>query len=286
MNRSFFVMTALVAMALGATVLVLHAQTTAPATNASTQLAIAPYEAESKERLNKSPRHGEWVEVPVAGGKPMRCYIVYPERADKAPVVLVSMEIFGMSDWVRATTDQLAADGFIAIAPDFLSGKGPKGGEVSPDEARGMVGKLQQDEVMTRLNAARDYGIKLPAANGKSATIGFCWGGGMSFSYATIQPDLNAAIVFYGTPPAEDQLAKIKCPVAGFYGGNDARITATVQGTTDAMKKLEKKYEPHVFDGAGHGFMRAHAPTDSAANQKAANAAWPLVVQFLKDSTK
>ncbi len=262
------------------------AQSSAPAPTSAPAAGIAPYEAQSKDRLNKSPRHGEWVEVPVKDAKPMRSYIVYPERPDKAPVVIVIMEIFGMSDWVRATTDQLAADGFIAIAPDFLSGKGENGAEVSPDQARGMVSKLQKDEVITKINAARDYGIKLPAASGKSATIGFCWGGGMSFSYAAAQPDLNAAVVFYGTPPADDQMAKIKCPVAGFYGGNDARITATVKGTTEAMKKLDKKYDPHVFEGAGHGFMRAHAPTDSPANQKAADTAWPLVVQFLKDNTK
>ena len=154
----------------------------------------------------------------AAGGwEEIRSYVVYPQRPDKAPVVLVIMEIFGMSDWVRTTTDQLAAEGFIAIALDFLSGKGPNGGEVSPDDARGMVSELTKDEVMTKLNAARGSAIKLPAANGKSATIGFCWGGGMSFAYATVQPELNAAAVFYGTPPTADEMAKIKCPIAGFY---------------------------------------------------------------------
>jgi carboxymethylenebutenolidase len=267
-------------------VLSLRADAPADAKAGNGVSGIAPFEAEAKDRLNKSPRHGEWVEVPLADGKKMRSYIVYPERSDKAPVVLVIMEIFGMSDWVRATTDQLAADGFIAIAPDFLSGKGKDGGDVSPDDARNMVSKLSTDEVMTKLNATRDYALKLPAANGKTACIGFCWGGGMSFSYAATQPDLNGAAVFYGTPPKDDQHARIKCPVAGFYGGKDMRVTATVEKTTDAMKKLGKKYEPHVFEGAGHGFMRAHAPKDSEANQKAATEAWPMVVQFLKDCTK
>jgi carboxymethylenebutenolidase len=197
-----------------------------------------------------------------------------------------------MTDWIRATTDQLAADGFIAIAPDFLSGKGPEGGEVAPDQARGMVSKLAKEEVVAKLNAARDYGAKLPASNGKTATVGFCWGGSMSFLYAAQQPDLNAAVIFYGTGPMKDQkpdeeqLARIKAPVLGLYGGNDARVTSTVDGTTKAMKKLEKKFDARVFDGAGHGFMRQHAPKDSDANRKAATEAWPLVVEFLRGSTK
>jgi carboxymethylenebutenolidase len=256
------------------------APTTGPA-------SLPPPEAQSKERLEKSTRHGEWVELKVDGySKPVRNWIVYPERPDKAPVVIVIMEIFGMSDWVRATTDQLAADGFIAIAPDFLAGKGPNGGgseSMAPDQVRGAIGQVTDANVVAAVNAAREYGIKLPAANGKSATIGFCWGGGKSFMYAANQPDLNAAVVFYGTPPNDDLMAKVKAPVAGFYGGNDARITATVGPTTDKMKKLEKTYEPHIYEGAGHGFMRQQT---SGPNLKAATSAWPDVVKFLKGNTQ
>jgi len=228
----------------------------------------------SKDRLAASPRHQEMVDIKVPGvDKPMQAFIVYPERPDKAPVVLCIMEIYGMTDWVKATADQLAADGFIALAPDFTSLK----------LAGTAVSAIPAAEIMADLNATRDYGLKLPAANGKSATVGFCWGGGMSFSYAAAQPDLNAAVVFYGTPPADGELPRIKAPIAGFYGGSDARVTATVAPTTEKMKTAGKSYDPHVYDGAGHGFMRAQTP---GANAKAAQEAWPLVVKFLQDHTK
>jgi carboxymethylenebutenolidase len=273
------------ALALGLVALMAAGAATAPPASST----IPPAEGQAKDRLNKSLLHGEFVDVQVPGReKLMKSYIVYPQRADKAPVVVVIMEIFGMTDWVRATTDQLAADGFIAIAPDFLSGKGPNGGDVPLDTARGMVSGLRDPEVMPELNAAREYAIKQPSANGKSAVIGFCWGGGKSFAYAAAQPELNAAVVFYGTPPSEELMAKIKCPVAGFYGGMDNRITATVPDTTAKMKKLGKTYESHVFEGAGHGFMRAQdAPgAIGVANAKAAKEAWPRVVEFLKENTK
>ena len=260
------------------------------ALNASPDSKLPPNDAGAVERLNKSPRHGEWIQITVPKrDKPMKSYIVHPERPDKAPVVIVIMEIFGMTDWVRGVTDQLAADGFIAIAPDFLSGKGAAGADPTPDQARGMVGQLKADEVIDDLNATRDYGIKLPSANGKSATVGFCWGGSKSFAYAIAQPDLNAAVVFYGTPPTvtpnqpdEMQLAKIKCPVAGFFGGNDQRVTSLAAPTLEVMKKINKSYDPHTYEGAGHGFM--HQRSD--ADQKAAQQAWPLVIKFIKDNTK
>lgn len=259
------------------------AQTTPPAATGPAA-NLPPGEPQALDRLNKSPRHGEWITVNVPGAeKPMRCYIVHPERADKAPVVLVIMEIFGMSDWIRSVTDQLAADGFIAIAPDFLSNKGAGGGQVPPDQARGAVGQLRDPDVLASLNAAREYGIKLPNANGKTATIGFCWGGGKSFLYAAQQPDLNAAVVFYGPAPADELLPRIKAPVAGFYGGNDARITAAVPATSEKMKAAGKTYETHTYEGAGHGFLRQQT---NAANLKATQEAWPAVLKFLRDHTK
>jgi carboxymethylenebutenolidase len=222
----------------------------------------------SKDRIASSPRHSEMVDIKVPGvEKPMKAFVVHPERADKAPVVLCIMEIFGMSDWVKATTDQLAADGFIAIAPDFTSLKDPGAA----------VNSIPAAEVMADLNAARDYGLKLPSANGKSATVGFCWGGGMSFNYAAHQPDLNAAVVFYGPAPADEaMLAKIKAPVAGFYGGNDNRITSAVPAAADRMKKLEKSFVQHTYEGAGHGFMRQQNTEPNAR----------LVVKFLKENTE
>lgn len=238
----------------------------------------------STKVVKTSPRHGEWVDVEVPGTDvKLHSWIVYPERADKAGVVVVIHDIFGMSDWARAVTDQLAADGFIAICPDLLSGFGPNGGgtEAMGGDARGSIGKVTADEQLKRLNAVRDYAIKLPSANGKSGCIGFCWGGGVSFTYAAKQPKLNAAAVYYGSPPTADLMAKIECPVIGHYGGNDARITATVAPTTATMKSLGKSYDPHVYEGAGHGFLRQQTG-GNGANMKASVEAWPATIAFFK----
>lgn len=256
----------------------------------SVHAALPPGEKEAKSTLEKSPRHGEYVDIAVSNARtPLKSYIVYPERKDKAPVVIVIHEIFGLSDWVRSVADQLAADGFIAIAPDMLYGHGKDGGGTdsfaSRDDVVAAIRGLKSDEVIADLNAVRAYGIKLPAANARSATIGFCWGGGQSFAYAAQQPELDAAIVYYGTPPSKEAMAKIKAPVMGNYGGTDARVTATVEPTEESMKVLEKTYEPHVYEGAGHGFLRAQ-DGQSGANLKAAQKAWPATVEFLRKHTK
>jgi carboxymethylenebutenolidase len=251
---------------------------------------LPPGEKEAKAVLEKSPRHGEYVDIAVPGAKtPLKAYVVYPERKDKAPVVIVIHEIFGLSDWIRSVADQLAADGFIAIAPDLLSGHGKDGGGTDSFADRGEVTNairgLKSPEVTADLNAIRDYGAKLPAATGKTATIGFCWGGGQSFAYAVNQPDLSAAVVYYGTSPDKDQLDKIKCPVLGLYGGNDARISSNVPKTAEEMKALGKSYTSHVFDGAGHGFLRQQ-DGQNGANMKATQQAWPETLQFLRENTK
>lgn len=237
--------------------------------------------------LKESPRHGEWVDIKMADGTNLKSWVVYPERATKTGVVLVIHDIRGMADIPRAVGDQLAQDGFIAIVPDFLSGKGPNGG--ASDSLGAGVGEairtLTPADVNARLNAAMEYGKKLPASNGKTGVVGFCWGGARSFGFAAAQPALNAAVVFYGDAPGasdgtiETQLANVKAPVLGLYAGNDARIGATVPPTEAAMKKLGKSYEVHTYDGAGHGFMGAQAGA-GGANLKAAQESWPLVVQF------
>jgi carboxymethylenebutenolidase len=251
---------------------------------------LPPGEKQAKSFLEQSPRHGEWIDVPVPNHQvPLKSYVVYPERPDKAPVVIVIHEIFGESDWIRSVADQLAADGFIAIAPDLLSGHGKNGGGTDSlggrDDVVKAVRELSAPEVMADLNAVRQYGLKLPAASGKTATIGFCWGGGQSFAYAAAQPELNAAVVYYGTPPGKDAMEKINAPVLGLYGGNDARVTSTVEPTTAQMKQLGKSYTPHVFSGAGHGFLRAQ-DGQNGANLKAAQEAWPETIAFLKEHTK
>src|SRR6266498_3590787 len=258
---------------------------TAPARDES----LPPSEQQAKGVLEKSPRHGELVDVKVSVGAPVRTWVVYPERKDKAGVVILIHEIFGLSDWIRGVADQLAREGFIVAAPDLISGHGPAGGGTdsagSRDEVVKLIRELTPEEVTGRLNAVRDWAIKLPAANGKSATIGFCWGGGKSFDYAAAQPGLNAAVVYYGISPEAADLAKIKAPVLGLYGGDDARIDATIPPAEAEMKKLGKTYEPHLFEGAGHGFLRAQEDRQGA-NLKATRQAWPRTVAFLRDQLK
>ena len=228
----------------------------------------------AKARLAKSPRHQEWVKV-KNGAREVNAFVVYPEVKKKATAVIVIHEINGMTDWVQSLTDQLADAGYVAIAPDLLSGMGPGGGGTSSFTERNAVGQairdLPPDQITADLNAVADYVAKLPAANGKIVVTGYCWGGTQSFRYATNNPKLRAAFVFYGTAPMKEQdmdkeaLARIKAPVYGFYAGNDARINATLPKTIEAMKELKKKYEPVTYEGAGHGFMRAgDAPEPTA----------------------
>ena len=273
-----------------------HADHAAPATagqassgaSAAAQQGAAnlpPAEETAKARLNSSPRHGEYADITVPGGAKLRSWVSYPERKDKAPVVIVIHEIFGLSDWIRGVADQLAAEGYIAIAPDLLTGKGPNGGGTeafaSRDDVVAGVRGLTPDEVVTNLNAVRDYGTKLPAANGKVATVGFCWGGSTSFAYASKQPNLNAAVVYYGTSPDAAALASVKAPVLGLYGENDARVNATIDPAKTEMSKLKKTYEPHIYPGAGHGFLRAQGG-QNGANLKASEEAWPTMLAFFK----
>jgi carboxymethylenebutenolidase len=250
---------------------------------------LPPSEAQAKAALEKSPRHGEFVDVKMTSGGPVKCWIVYPERKDKAGVVIVIHEIFGLSDWVRGVADQLAREGFIAVVPDLLSGHGPGGGGTeaagSRDAAVKLIGDVTPAEVVARVNAVRDWAIHLPAANGKSATIGFCWGGTKSFFYAAEQPALNAAVVYYGTSPEKDELALIYAPVLGLYGGDDERVVSTVAPAKEYMKKIGKTFDPHVFQGAGHGFLRAQQER-SGANLKATREAWPLTISFLRKYLK
>lgn len=240
--------------------------------------------------LKESPRHQEWVDIKMADGTALRSFVVFPERPDKAGVVLVIHDIRGMSDTARAVGDQLAQDGFIAVVPDFLSGMGPNGGgtESLGTGVGNAIRGLTPDQVNARLNAAMEYGRRLPASNGKTGVVGFCWGGARSFGYAAAQPGLAAAVVFYGEAPGsadntvQTALANVKAPVLGLYAGNDARINTTVAPTQAAMKALGKSYDVHYFEGAGHGFMGNHAG-QAGANLKASLQSWPMVVKFYRE---
>jgi carboxymethylenebutenolidase len=243
----------------------------------------------AKSRLEQSPRHLEWVKV-KNGDRVVTCFIAYPEVKEKAMAVLVIHEIFGLTDWVRGVADQLAAAGYIAIAPDLLSGAAPGGGGTaelgSGDAVRKAISSLPPDQITGDLNAVRDYVARLPAANGRVAVAGFCWGGTQSFRYASNAKEIEAAFVFYGTAPADEKdLKRIQCPIYGFYGGNDARVTSTVENTAELMRKAGKVYQPETYKDAGHGFMRAgEAPDAGEANKRARGAAWERWKKLLRGS--
>jgi carboxymethylenebutenolidase len=240
----------------------------------------------ARATLEKSPRHHEWAKV-KHGDREVEAFIVYPEIKDKAAAVVVIHENKGLTDWVRNVADQLAAAGYIAIAPDLLTGSAPHGGKTSDfpneDAATRAIYALPPDQVTADLQAVTEYVTNLPAANGKVAVAGFCWGGAQSFRFAANNKDAKAAFVFYGTGPDEAGIAKINCPVYGFYGGSDARVGATVPKSSEQMKKAGKNYDPVTYEGAGHGFMRSgEEPNAQAANKKARTEAWERWLGLLK----
>ena len=240
----------------------------------------------AKARLDASPRHHEYVTL-KHDNRTLQAFVVYPEVHNKASVVILIHEIFGLSDWAKEMADELAAKGYIVIAPDLLSGHGPNNGgsaEIPSQEDRiKAVSALDPNEVLADLDSAADYAKKIPAANGKIAVAGFCWGGSKSFAFAAHRKDLGAAFVFYGTAPAD--VSTITAPVYGFYAGEDARVGATVPGTTAAMKAAGKSYEPVTYDGAGHGFMRAGEDpgNKNPANTTARDKAFARLVELLQE---
>jgi carboxymethylenebutenolidase len=239
--------------------------------------------ADALARLEASPRHAEWVTVSM-GQDSVRAWVVYPERSDPAPVVLVVHEIFGLSHWVRSVADQLAADGFIAIAPDMLTMRDlPTGADGAPDAdaARSEIGSLDRDALHRQLLAVAEYGMSLPAAERRYGIVGFCLGGTVSFEHAIRSPELGASIVYYGTSPDTALLGSIQAPVLGLYGENDARVNSTVPGAEAAMGRSDKTFEHEIFAGAGHGFLRQQDGQDGA-NLAAARLAWPRTVEWFR----
>src|SRR5262245_16671251 len=241
--------------------------------------AVCPAQDWAKARLDKTPRHLEWIKI-KSGDREVDCSIAFPETKDKATAVIVIHEIFGLTDWVRSATDQLAEAGYIAIAPDFLSGKaGARGG----DGARGAISSVPADQITADLNATLNYVSKLPACNGKVVVAGFCWGGTQTFRFATNNKEIKAGFVFYGQSPAEADLARINCPIYGFYGEKDGRITLAFPTTTEQMKKASKIFEPVIYEGAGHGFMRSgEDPAGGAPDKKAREESWIRLKGLLK----
>ena len=249
---------------------------------AGTQALTADAE-HAMERLNSSPRHGEWATVSRSGTDSIRAWVVYPERKTKAPVVIVIHEIFGLSTWVRAVADQLAADGFIAIAPDLLTMKPRAAGSdtLTQQEATAAIRTLDPVWVQQQIDNAAKYGMALPAAQPHYGIVGYCWGGGISFAHATHSPSLGASVVYYGTSPPSERLSSVAAPVLGLYGGGDARVNSTIPPADSAMRALGKTYVHHIYDGAGHGFLRQQSGTNGA-NMAATQQAWPATIAWFK----
>ncbi len=273
------------AVAFAAALFVFSAPQLRAARPTASTAALPAGEQDAKGALEKSSRHGEYVDIPYEGHAPLRTWVVYPERKDKAGVVLVIHEIFGLSDWVRGVADQLAAEGFIAVAPDLISGLAPGGGGTdslaSRDDVVKLVRQLTPEESTARLAAVRAWAATIPSANGKLGTVGFCWGGGRSFASAATNPPPQACVVYYGSAPDSARLLEVRAPVQGHYGGDDARINATLDATKAALAAQHRTFEPHVYDGAGHGFLRQQDGRDGA-NLKASQQAWPQTIAFFR----
>ena len=246
---------------------------------------LPPGATEAGGRLASSPRHGEWVMVPLAPGAPdsVRAWVVYPERGTKAPVVVVVHEVYGLSTWIRSVADQLAAEGFVAIAPDLLTGKPMPGSPDSfPDSAVKLIRALTNDEVQRQLDAVASYARTLPASNGRYGIVGFCWGGGVVWSHAAHAGErLGAGVSYYGGTTSAGDFTTVRAPILGLYGGEDQRVNGTVPHADSAMKALAKVYEHQTFAGAGHGFLRQQAG-QNGANLAATQAAWPRTVAWLR----
>jgi carboxymethylenebutenolidase len=246
--------------------------------------ALPPGADAAASRLNSSPRHGEWVMI-AAGNDSIRAWVVYPERSTAAPVVLVVHEIYGLTHWIRGVADQLAADGFIAIAPDLMTPYDvptDESGEPVREEATRTIRTLDPAAYHPQLVAIADWGMALPAASDSYGIVGFCWGGSAAFRHAIESSTVGAAVVYYGSSPDTGLLARVSAPVLGLYGGDDARVNASIPPADSAMQRLGKPYDPHLFEGAGHGFLRDQQGRDGA-NMAATRRAWPMTVDFFRE---
>src|SRR3954464_13020442 len=222
--------------------------------------------------------HSEYVKY-LSGKDTVTAYLAYPESPKPAPAVIVIHEIFGMSDFIRQTTEQLAKDGFVAIAPDLLSRRG--GTPATPDSARKLIATLNPDTVTMDLDATRTFLNKNKAVrSGQIGVIGFCWGGGQSFRYATNAPELKAFVVCYGPAPNPGDMAKIRAKGLGVYAENDARIDAGLPDATAAMKAAGKDYPYTIYPGVGHGFLRAREKPEVA------DSAWNAIIRHFRANLK
>lgn len=238
-------------------------------------------------RLASSPRHGEWAMIRTPQGDSVKSWVVYPERPDHAPVVIVVHEIYGLSTWARGVADQLAADGFIAIAPDLLtmSAVTRTADTVTTQDATNAIRALNPETIQRELDAVAVYGMGLPSAQKRYGIVGFCWGGGISFAHAAHSPRLGASVVYYGAAPTAGQLREIRAPVLGLYAGSDARVDATIPSADSILLPLGRTYVHNIFDGAGHGFLRQQSGM-SGANMAATRKAWPATIAWFRKNLR
>ncbi len=263
--------------------------TAAPVTSSGSVAAEQPSSGlpagagDADARLAASSRHAEWAMVRVGNTDSVRVWLVYPERSTKAPVIVVVHEIVGLTTWIRAVADQLAADGFIAVAPDFLTGNtgGAHPDSLSVDSARAAIRRLDAGQIQTRIDAVARWAMALPAAQPRYGIVGFCWGGSVVFNHAVQSPTLGAGVAYYGSAPPPERLTSVRAPILGLYGENDARVNATIAPTDSVMRALGKTYQPQVFPGAGHGFLRAQ-DGHSGANLEATRRAWPATLSWFR----
>lgn len=222
--------------------------------------------------------HGEWVSI-KRGKDSIRAYVAYPERKTKAPVVIVIHEIYGLTAWEPTVADRLAKEGFVAILPDLLSSKHGKS-PTDADASRKLIGELEPNRVTADLDAVYAYVNGLPAVSrDQIGVIGFCWGGGESFRYATNNPNLRAAVVAYGPAPDTAAMNRIKAPVLGIYGENDERINANLAMVNAAMQSAGKTYTSEVYPGTGHGFLKpGRQGYDTPEREKA----WGRILEFFR----
>jgi carboxymethylenebutenolidase len=287
---------AIAVVALTATLVIVQAggQGAAPARNPN----LPPDFDAATAQLKSSPRHQEWVDIKVPGQPaPIKTFVVHPERKDKAPVVIVIHEIWGLTEWVKGVADQFAKEGFIAVAPDLLSGRGPNGGNAdsfpgypSSGEAMKAIQGVTNDIRLAVLNEVRNYALKIPSANGRVGVTGYCWGGETTFLFAINQPALDAAVPFYGPMPtdAAAYAKAAKTPLLIVLAENDARVNKTLPMAETELKRANQPFTVATYAGAGHGFLRQQInPKDpTGANMKATEQAWPRTLAFLRERLK
>lgn len=231
----------------------------------------------TRPTLDAVTTHGEWVHIKKPTGDSVRAYVAYPERRDKAPAVIVIHEIFGLTDWEPTVGDRLAAKGYIAIVPDMLSSRW---GRTPADSGRVLMGQLTPDGITADLDAAYSYVNALPSVKKDHVgVIGFCWGGGQTFRYATNNPKLKAAVVCYGPNPDTTTLSRISTPILGVYGENDNRINSMLPTVGRLMQQLGKRFVADSYPGTGHGFLK---PGRRGSDTEQVDRAWTAIETFFR----